>query len=487
MPKYLDYNGFIHYNEGLNKKFLGKVDKIAGKNLSTNDYTNSEKEKLKGIASNAQVNTIENISIDGVKLQISNKNINIPLATKTQLGLVKIGDNLNIDNGVLSVSRNITGDTLPIGSTVEWWCEEAPENWLICNGQAVSRTDYKDLFNVIGTQYGAGDGNTTFNLPNLSGRVPVGLTATEGDNYKLLGNKGGSKTHLLTTEEMPSHTHDGETSDAKTSFMRAVSAAGDFYARNHTVSNGSGSYSDYSRGSSDFPGANHYHTFVTSSSGGDKAFDIMPSYIVSHFIIKAKQGAPIVATVKDNLTSESTSDALSANQGRILNEKISNLENLSSGKIVISEEEPPTENTKLWVNLATNDVKPNALIGDSYISKVLYLSEEGKSTDITLNENCTDYDFLLFQYYYWVDLQTWQGSTLYAVRIRGTQDIAITECYEGSTYTYNKYCWILLKENKIVFKKNTTVQQGANSRVLMDEGPITIFKITGYKKMEGGS
>ena len=322
MPKYLDYNGFIHYNEGLNKKFLGKVDKIAGKNLSTNDYTNSEKEKLKGIASNAQVNTIENISIDGVKLQISNKNINIPLATKTQLGLVKIGDNLNIDNGVLSVSRNITGDTLPIGSTVEWWCEEAPENWLICNGQAVSRTDYKDLFNVIGTQYGAGDGNTTFNLPNLSGRVPVGLTTTEGDNYKLLGNKGGSKTHLLTIEEMPSHTHNGGTSDAKTSFMRAVSTAGDFYARNHTVSNGSGSYSDYSGGSSDFPGASHYHTFTTSSVGKDKAFDIMPSYIVSHFIIKAKQGAPIIATVKDNLTSESTSDALSANQGRILNEKI---------------------------------------------------------------------------------------------------------------------------------------------------------------------
>lgn len=322
MPKYLDYNGFIHYNEGLNKKFLGKVDKIAGKNLSTNDYTNSEKEKLKGIASNAQVNTIENISIDGVKLQISNKNINIPLATKTQLGLVKIGDNLNIDNGVLSVSRNITGDTLPIGSTVEWWCEEAPENWLICNGQAVSRTDYKDLFNVIGTQYGAGDGNTTFNLPNLSGRVPVGLTTTEGDNYKLLGNKGGSKTHLLTTEEMPSHTHDGETSDAKTAFLRAVAAAGDFYARNHTVSNGSGGYKDYGNGSSDFPGANHYHTFTTNSRGGDKAFDIMPSYIVSHFIIKAKQGAPIIATVKDSLTSESTSDALSANMGRCLKDKI---------------------------------------------------------------------------------------------------------------------------------------------------------------------
>ena len=322
MPKYLDYNGFIHYNEGLNKKFLGKVDKITGKGLSTNDYTNSEKEKLKGIASNAQVNTIENISINGIKLQISNKNINIPLATKTQLGLVKIGDNLNIDNGVLSVSKKITGDTLPIGSTVEWWCEEAPENWLICNGQAVSRTDYKDLFDVIGTQYGAGDGNTTFNLPNLSGRVPVGLTTAEGDNYKLLGNKGGSKTHLLTTEEMPSHTHDGGTSDAKTAFMRAVAVTGDFYARNHTVSNGSGSYKDYGSGSSDFPGANHYHTFTTSSRGGDKAFDIMPSYIVSHFIIKAKQGAPIIATVKDSLTSESTSDALSANQGRVLNEKI---------------------------------------------------------------------------------------------------------------------------------------------------------------------
>ena len=82
----------------------------------------------------------------------------------------------------------------------------APSGWLICDGSAVSRDDYANLFSVIGTTYGAGDGSTTFNIPNLKGKVPVGLD-TSDTSFDTLGETGGEKTHTLTINEMPRHQH----------------------------------------------------------------------------------------------------------------------------------------------------------------------------------------------------------------------------------------------------------------------------------------
>lgn len=82
----------------------------------------------------------------------------------------------------------------------------APTGYFICDGSAVSRTTYSSLFAAIGTSYGAGDGSTTFNLPDLRGRVAVGKsTDTEFD---AMGETGGAKTHTLTTSQLPAHTHD---------------------------------------------------------------------------------------------------------------------------------------------------------------------------------------------------------------------------------------------------------------------------------------
>lgn len=81
---------------------------------------------------------------------------------------------------------------LPAGSIMAWGTNTPPANWLIADGAAVSRSVYSSLFAVIGTTYGTGDGSTTFNLPNLKGRVPVGK---DSGTFGTLAGTGGAETH----------------------------------------------------------------------------------------------------------------------------------------------------------------------------------------------------------------------------------------------------------------------------------------------------
>lgn len=101
------------------------------------------------------------------------------------------------------------GDSSTMGITGEikmWSAASAPSGWTLCEGAAISRSTNAALFAVIGTTYGAGDGTTTFNVPDFRGRVPVGFDSTQTE-FNARGNTGGEKTHVLTTAEMPSHTH----------------------------------------------------------------------------------------------------------------------------------------------------------------------------------------------------------------------------------------------------------------------------------------
>ncbi len=107
-----------------------------------------------------------------------------------------------------------------------WANNSLPPGFLWCDGSAVSRTvDYADLFATIGTTFGVGDGSTTFNLPDLRGRVPVGqddmnntvgtgggaisrvTTAGSGIDGATLGATGGAQNHTLITAELPVHNH----------------------------------------------------------------------------------------------------------------------------------------------------------------------------------------------------------------------------------------------------------------------------------------
>lgn len=94
----------------------------------------------------------------------------------------------------------------PTGAIINFAGATAPAGWLLCDGAEVSRTTFAALFAVIGTTHGAGDGLTTFNIPNLKGRVSVGRDASQAE-FATIGQAGGAKTHTLTQTEMPGHTH----------------------------------------------------------------------------------------------------------------------------------------------------------------------------------------------------------------------------------------------------------------------------------------
>jgi microcystin-dependent protein len=113
----------------------------------------------------------------------------------------------------------MTTNLAPPGVVLPYAGSVAPSSWLLCDGSAVSRTTYADLFAAISTNYGVGDGSTTFNLPDGRGRVMAGkddmggtaanrLTAGgSGITGTTLGANGGTETHTLTSGQIPAHAH----------------------------------------------------------------------------------------------------------------------------------------------------------------------------------------------------------------------------------------------------------------------------------------
>ena len=102
----------------------------------------------------------------------------------------------------------------------------APRGWALCNGQFLSISQNSALFSILGTTYG-GDGRTTFALPDLRGRVPVGPGRGPGLSDYRLGQRGGSENNVLSVANMPAHTHsvslgakeEGNTDDPNGAFV----------------------------------------------------------------------------------------------------------------------------------------------------------------------------------------------------------------------------------------------------------------------------
>jgi len=149
-----------------------------------------------------------------------------------------------------------TGLVLPFAPSV------TPTGWLLCDGSAVSRTAYTDLFSAIGTTYGTGNGTTTFNLPDLRGRAPIGAGTGDAPSATAhpLGQKMGEEAHTLTVAEMPAHTH-------------SISA-GKYGAQNNI-----------SGGGSIAAGLGTQDPVASSTGGGGAHNNVQPSLAIN-FIIK---------------------------------------------------------------------------------------------------------------------------------------------------------------------------------------------------------
>lgn len=178
------------------------------------------------------------------------------------------------------------GSEAPIGTILAMASTAHPTGWLNCNGSPVSRATYAELFAVIGTTFGAGDGSTTFNLPNLAGRIGVMLDTGQVE-WNAIGKVGGEKAHTLTIAEMPSHNHGGATGSSAVGINSTIIMAS---------SNPSGGTHYNARGTATSPvpgdalsGTSHSHV-ISSQGGGDAHNNIQP-YIVLNYVICAVSSA----------------------------------------------------------------------------------------------------------------------------------------------------------------------------------------------------
>ena len=163
----------------------------------------------------------------------------------------------------------------PTGSIAMWPTNSAPSGYLLCAGAAVSRTTYAALFAVIGTTFGAGDGSTTFNLPDYRDRMPIGA----GTSYSV-NTKGGSKdaivvahTHTGTTNGSGNHTHTLQYGSSSGIYTNSIGGGSNGVIANSGTAGMTGS-------------GDHTHIFTTDITGSSGTNANLPPYIGIQFIIK---------------------------------------------------------------------------------------------------------------------------------------------------------------------------------------------------------
>lgn len=164
----------------------------------------------------------------------------------------------------------------PAGSVVAFAGAAAPAGWLLCDGSAVSRAEHPRLFAAIGTTYGAGDGSSTFNVPDLRGRVIAGTDAAQVE-FEQLGKTGGAKTHTLSDAEMPTHQH-----AAPSGYFYVESTNGSMRrAQTNTAAGSAGEAGVWRQRIAEAGGP-----LGTAMSGGGQAHNNLQPYLALHHIIK---------------------------------------------------------------------------------------------------------------------------------------------------------------------------------------------------------
>lgn len=251
-------------------------------------YVQGEKYAFKATAANTGAATV-NINSLGAK----NIYARTPTGPAALIGgEIQIGDIVEIafdgtEFVMIGMASNMAA--IPSGAVMPYAGSIAPNGWLICYGQAVSRATYAALFTVIGTVFGGGDGSTTFNLPDFRGRVAAGADNMGGTAANRLGSgstggitgsatvgiSGGEQSHTLSFNEMPVHSHG----------VNDPTHAHNMYINNLSGSGGAAQVNQ-SAGAGVTPTTNAVTGISIQNAGGGAGHNVVQPTLVLNYIIK---------------------------------------------------------------------------------------------------------------------------------------------------------------------------------------------------------
>lgn len=223
----------------------------------------------------------------------------------------ELNDNMDIiDQTLHDIATAGGGGGVPIGTVTSYAGSTAPTGWLLCYGQAISRSTYSDLFTVVGTTYGSGDGSTTFNLPDCRGRTHAGkdnmggtsasriTTGGSGIDGVTLGAAGGAQTHTLTTAQIEAHAHTITVNNANVNATFYGTTAGGLgaqvpeYLKAQTTSGGTIDWLAADNSASIqrtyTTAGTHTHTATAANTGSGQAHNNTQPTIIFNTIIKAE-------------------------------------------------------------------------------------------------------------------------------------------------------------------------------------------------------
>ena len=184
----------------------------------------------------------------------------------------------NLNQDIRDNTNYLKEHEVPTGAIMPFAGSAAPAGWLLCDGTAVSRTGYAALFAVTSTTYGVGNGSTTFNVPDIRGRLPLGSGTGSGLTARSRGQSGGAEDHTILEAELATHNHGvgAHIHDLKSFAYDAPTTSSPSFHMINQIAGATGTITtEGASGSTD-----------TTDTGSDTPIDIMNPFLVVNYIIK---------------------------------------------------------------------------------------------------------------------------------------------------------------------------------------------------------
>lgn len=395
----------------------GKEDVLVGDHggVYLNNTTNSLQPFVENTGANQPFNTmspflvcnyiikVRSITTDAITIDngLVGIGIDTPLAKLHVGGNVLIDGELNINNityidaeGKIGIGKtpqypldvqgdiNFTGDLLyngvklkdpiPVGTIIPYTSLLIPDGWLTCDGRELSRSEFIELFTIIGTTYGIGNGLTTFNLPDLRGRDIIGIGQGTNMSNRTIGQQGGSETKVLTISQLPSHTHRILVSESEAGLEFADNGKEDVLVGDH-----GGVYLNNT--------TNSVQPFVENTGSGSPV-DVMNPFLVCNYIIKAISIPSLFGTPYNHWT-KNNDNSLTYTNGTVIVDSLqvnnSLKQTIIDGSIYGTTSNPVNGGNFL---LTTGSVKIELSSGDVSLNIDISNAQVGSTGMIVLNE-----------------------------------------------------------------------------------------------------